>query len=376
MIKEPIKKQTSSESPKPIQTSKPKASYLDRFQRITAVDKILFTQHLGMMLRGGVSLSRALDILATQTKKKHFKTALLHIRAAVEKGDNLSDALEKYPNLFPAIFVSMIRAGESSGTLEETLSVLTQQTKKEHELVSKIKGALTYPVIVIFIMIFIGIGMIIFVIPRITDIFAETNAILPMPTRILIGISETIIQNGLLFGVGAVAVIALFIFAIKKPKGKKILDTVLLSSPIIGGIIQKIQIARFARNFSSLLIANLPIVQALELTGDTLNNSLYSNSIKQLTRDISKGLLLSEIMKQFPKLYPTTIREIIHVGEETGNIDSVLKELAEFYEEEISQIMENLPSILEPALMVLIGVGVGGMAVAIIMPMYSLSQQF
>lgn len=120
----------------------------------------------------------------------------------------------------------------------------------------------------------------------------------------------------------------------------------------------------------------MPIVQALELTGDTLNNSLYSNSIKRLTKDISKGLLLSEIMKHYPKLYPTTIREIIHVGEETGNIDSVLKELAEFYEEEIAQIMENLPSILEPALMLLIGVGVGGMAVAIIMPMYSLSQQF
>lgn len=175
------------------------------------------------------------------------------MRASVEKGETLSDALEQYQNLFPAIFISMIRAGESSGTLEETLDVLTRQTKKEHELVSKIKGALTYPVIVLVIMILIGIGMILFVIPRITDIFAETNAVLPLPTRILIGISDTVIQNGLLFGIVTIAFVALFVFAIKRPKGKKLLDTVLLGSPIIGPIIQKIQIARFSRNFSSLL---------------------------------------------------------------------------------------------------------------------------
>src|SRR3989344_8297590 len=349
-----------------------KPSFISRFQRVSPVEKILFTQHLGLMLKGGISVSRALGILADQTKKIRFQMVLRDLQKIVEQGTPLSDGMNHYPHIFGSIFVSMIRAGESSGMLEETLKILTLQSKKEHQLLSKVKGALTYPVIVLFMMIMIDIGMIVFIIPKITAVFEEVNATLPLPTRILIGISKLIVNNGILSAVTAIAACIAFGIILKQPWGKKFFDALSLRLPIAGSIVKKINIARFARNFSSLMQANLPITQALQLTGDTLKNILYKNAIISLESSITKGTPLAEAMKQFPLVFPATITEITHVGEETGKLDTTLAELAEFYEEDLEQIMHNLPSVLEPVLMLLLGVSVGGMAVAIIMPMYSL----
>src|SRR3989344_379348 len=349
-----------------------KPSFLSQFQRVSSIEKILFSQHLGLMLKGAIPVSRALGILADQTKKVRFQMILRDIQKTVEQGQSLSDGMSRYPKVFGPIFVSMMKAGESSGTLEETLKILTLQAKKEHQLISKIKGALTYPVIVLIMMIVIGIGMIVFIIPKITAVFEEVNAKLPLPTKILISISEFITHNGIASLLIVIMICAGIGIILKQPWGKKLFHTLSLRMPIAGPIVKKVNIARFARNFSSLMQANLPITQALQLTGDTLKNILYKNAIISLESSITKGTPLAEAMKQFPLVFPATITEITHVGEETGKLDTTLAELAEFYEEDLEQIMHNLPSVLEPVLMLLLGVSVGGMAVAIIMPMYSL----
>jgi type IV pilus assembly protein PilC len=343
-------------------------------QRVSAIEKIFFTQNLQVMVRSGLSISVALKTLAEQTTNKSMRIILLDVQQKVDRGIPLSDSLAEHPKIFSELFVSMVRAGEKSGKLDEVLLQITNQLRKSHALIAKVKGALTYPVIVIIAMLGIGTAMMVYVIPQMTSIFQEVNATLPLPTLILIETSNFLVNNGLWVLLGTILIVVTFVQFIHTKKGKQNWHGFLLKLPIVSSILKKINLAKFARTFSSLLKTDIPIVQAFQITASTLSNVLYREALVQTGEGVKKGVAVSNIIRGYPKLFPPLIAQMIAVGEETGTLDNILEELAQFYEDDVDRTMGNLATIIEPVLMIVLGFGVGGMAIAIIMPMYSLSQ--
>ena len=345
-------------------------------RRVKTTQKIFLMQQMRIMARAGVPLTTTIRTLQAQTGSRRLKTILTNVADKIEKGQTLSQALLPYISDFGELMINMIAAGEASGRLEEVFGQIYLQMKKDHEIISRVRGALMYPAIVVLAMIGIGIGMIVFVIPKLTDIFKESNVALPLPTVILISVSDFIVNNGLLVGIGTVAIISAFIWTIHRPKGKYVWHWFLLRLPIVGSIIQEINLARFARTTSSFLKTDIPIVKTLTTTAHVLSNVHYQNALLAASERIVKGVTLKEALEPYPNLFNPTIMQMIAVGEQSGSLDDILAEAAEFYETEVSQTMTTLPSLLEPVLMVILGIGVGGMAVAIMMPLYTLTQAF
>lgn len=343
------------------------------FKGVSPAEKIFFTQNLQVMVRAGLSVAIALKTLADQTSNKTMKGILLEVYTKVDRGVPLSDALADHPKVFSELFVNMVRAGEKSGKLEEVLAQLTTQLRKSHALISKVRGALTYPIIVVVAMIGIGIAMMVFVIPKITGLFTEVNATLPLPTRILIGASDFILAHGLWLLIGTVIGIIAFVKIIHTKKGRKNWHAFLLKLPILAPIIKKVNLAKFCRTFSSLMKTDIPIVQAFQITATTLGNAGYRNAAEQAAELVKKGVAIAAIIREHPKLFSPLMIQMVAVGEETGSLDTILEELSTFYEEDVDRTMSNLSTILEPVLMLLLGAGVGGLAVSIILPIYSLT---
>jgi len=345
-----------------------------RSEKVSLTQKIFFVQQLGIMIRTGISMSIALKTLSEQTKAKSFKRILEDLGQQVEKGNLLSKGLEVHQKTFGELFINMVKAGEASGKLEDVLKQLFVQMKKDHDIISKVKGAMIYPVIVIIMMLAIGILMMLYVVPNITNVFKEINIPLPLATRILIAVSDFFVNNVIFVSLAIVALISGFMILIKNPKGKYQFHKITLKLPIVGKIIKKINIARFCRTLSSLLKTDIPIVQSFEITSKILGNLLYREALLKSKEQIKKGISIEESLKPYIAFFPPVILQMISVGEETGALDDILEESAVFYEEDVSQTMNILPSIIEPLLMVILGIGVAGMAVAVIMPMYSLGQ--
>lgn len=348
-------------------------SFLLKLSKVPLKERLFFVQNLGVMLKAGISLSMAIKTLSKQTQNKYFKKILLDIGTKVEKGNSFAESLMPYKKIFGELFINMIEAGELSGKLEDVLTNLFLQMKKEHALYSKIKGALTYPVVILFAMFGIGTFMFVFIVPKITGIFDEMGAELPLPTKILIGISDALVNNGILSGIIFIIVVVSFLKIIKTKKGKYAFHSFLLKAPVISPIIKKINIAKFSRNISSLLKSDIMIIKTFQITANVMANLHYRKALIDMSQQIKKGGKLSEVIENYPKIFGPVVSQMVAVGEETGELDTILEELAEFYEGEVDQIMESLPTIIEPLLILIMGVGVGAIAVAIIMPMYSLT---
>ncbi|MDD2807073.1 MAG: type II secretion system F family protein [Patescibacteria group bacterium] len=350
------------------------ANWRARPKKIKLAQKIFFVQQLSVMLKAGISLSVGLKTLSEQSSSKNFKRILLDLQQSVEKGNLLSKGLEKYQRIFGELFISMVRAGEMSGKLEDVLKQLFVQMKKDNDIISKVKGAMIYPLVVVTMMVAIGILMMVYVIPTITGVFTELNVQLPLPTRILIFLSNFSVKYGVFLAIGAVIGVIGLQRLLSTTSGKKVFHIILLKTPVVGTIIKKINIARFCRSLSSLLKTDIPIVQSFEITSRILGNVIYRQALLEAKEKIKKGINIEQSLNPFKSLFPPVVLQMIAVGEETGALDNILEESAIFYEEEVSQTMTNLPSIIEPILVVILGIGVGSMAVAVIMPMYSLSQ--
>ncbi len=348
--------------------------YLLQFSRVPLKEKLFFIQYFGIMFKTGISLSVIMRTLSKQTSNKYFAKIINDVGDQVEQGAGLADSFRPYKKVFGELFVNMIEAGEISGNLENVLNQLYIQTKKQSELTSKIKGALTYPVVLILVMIAVGIFMMIFVVPQLTGILRSFGTELPLPTQILINISDFVTNNGILVGGASLAIILGFVQTLRTYKGKYYFDWLILKLPIVSSIIKKINLARFARTTSSLLKTDILIIKTFHITSNVLGNLLYREAVEDMSKRIEKGGQINEIVSEYPHLFPPVVQQIVLVGEETGELDTILMELADFYEKEVDNIMDNLPSIIEPILILLLGIGVAGMAVAIIMPMYSVTQ--
>jgi len=352
-----------------------RASFMDRFQTVPMVQRMFFTQYLQVMIRSGFSIGRALETLARQTTNKYFGRIILEVRDDVESGLAFSKSLAKYPRVFSEMYINMVAAGEASGKLDDVLLRLSTKMKKDHALTSKVKGALTYPIIIVVVMVIIAILMTVVVIPKLTEIFEESGGELPLATRIMIGFSDFLIQYGIYVAIGLVIFIAFGIRYVRTPAGRTLFDNFVLRAPIMGPIVKKISLARFTRSLASLLETNIPIVETFSIIGRTMGSIHYRLAIEEAGAKLKTGQAIARVLNKYPKLFPPLATQMIEIGEESGSLDSIADDLAEFYEDEVDQTMSNLSTIIEPVLMLLLGVGVALMAVSVILPIYSLSQQ-
>ncbi len=342
------------------------------FSSVSLREKILFTKNLSGMLKAGLSLARALEVLQKQTKNKYFKKVLGEIITDITNGGTLSDGMKKHSKVFSSLFVSMIRAGEESGGMVDALMQVGISTEKTYNLNKKIKGAMMYPGIIISAIIIIAILMFMFVVPTITKTFKDLNVALPFSTKIVIGISDALASHPILVFLGLIILVVSVLFLMKFPRVKGWIDFTVLRLPAVGNLVRETNSARVARTLSSLLSAGVDVVRALTITKDVVNNKYYKNSLDQAIEVVQKGGTLSSVFKEFPILYPVMVGEMVEVGEETGKFSAMLSDVAIFYESEVEEKTKNLSTIIEPVLMVFIGAGVGFFAISMLSPMYSL----
>ncbi len=335
-------------------------------------EKIMFTKNLSGMLSAGLALARAISILERQTKNIIFKDVLSKIVNDISGGSTFSSSMEKFPKIFSTLFISMVRAGEESGGMVGALNEIGQSLEKTYSLNKKIKGALMYPSIIISAIFIIGILMFIFVVPTLTKTFKDVGAELPSSTKVVIWISDTL-SNHLLLVVLFIIISGFGIYFFGKSSfTKKYADKIILKLPIIGNIAREANSARTARTLASLLIAGVPVTRALDITKEVLQNSLYKKLIEDAKVAVEKGEPLSGIFKANENLYPVMFGEMVEVGEETGKLSQMLIDVALFYEGEVESKTKDLSTIIEPILMIFIGVAVGFFAVSMLSPMYSL----
>ena len=340
---------------------------------ISTDEKILFAKNLGAMIDAGLALSRALSVMDRQTKNKKLKEVFAGLMGSVKRGDTFASAIAKYPKVFSPLFASMVRAGEESGSLAKSLKVVALQMERSHNLVKKVKGALIYPSIVITVMIGIGILMLIYVVPTLTQTFSELHTQLPPTTQLIITLSNFLVAHTILALSGMVAFVAVVIGALRSATGKRVVDTAILYIPVIGGIVRETNAARTARTLSSLLSAGVDVVLAITITRDVVQNHNFQKVLSQAEEAVTKGDALSKAFSENEHLYPALVGEMMAVGEETGKVSPMLEEIAIFYESEVEEKTKDISTIIEPMLMVVIGAGVGFFAVSMIAPIYSLS---
>jgi type IV pilus assembly protein PilC len=351
--------------------SQVQVKFLDRFMSVPLKEKMVFARNLAVMISSGLVVARAIRSLSLQTKNKTFRKILEDVHGEVQSGKTLSESLAKYPNVFSELFTNMVYVGEVSGNLESVLDILALQLEKENDLKSKVKGAMTYPAVIVVAMIGIGVLMLTYILPKITGVFKDMDVELPKTTLFIMGMSD-FLRDHVVLSISIVIVLVLGVkFLYGTPGGKRFFHFLFLRMPIVGNIVVKVNCARFARIYSSLLKSGVSVVDSLKIVGKTIGNVHYKSVLAEAVEEIQKGTELSKVIGAHELQFPILVSQIIEVGEETGKTEVVLERLAEFYEEEVNQITKNMSSIIEPVLMLLIGGGVGFFAIAMLQPMYS-----
>lgn len=344
--------------------------------KVKLKDLVMFTRQLSTMVSAGVPLIRSLGTLEEQTDNKYFKTVIASISKDVEGGATIGDSLAKFPNVFSDVYVNMVKAGEAGGILDEILKRLASQVEQEASMRKKIKSAMTYPVVIGTIAVFAFFGLMIFVMPKMGKIIKELggpDAKLPVYSQFLLDMSAFMQKNAIPIFV----VLGIIIFFIRRyistPKGKFKFHMLLLHTPIIKDIIVKIAVARFARTFASLMSAGVTVLDALQVTGGAIGNKVLEKELQEAAKDVKNGKPLSEPMKA-SKYFPPIVGQMLAVGEETGQVDTILIKIADFYEEEVATVIDSLSSIIEPVMIIVIGAMVGVIAASVMGPISSLSK--
>lgn len=333
--------------------------------------KIIFTKNLGYMIDAGLPVARCLSVLEKQTADKNFQGVIVLLEADIRKGQTLSDAAAMYPHIFSNLFVSMVKAGEESGKLSESLAIVGEEMNGMYELKKKIRGAMIYPSIIISLMAVIGVLMLIYVVPSITATFDSLNETLPVYTQILIDTSNFLKNNIILSFVSILAVVfGIYFFWLSK-FGKRFFDYVFLKLPVVGELVKETNSARITRTLSSLLSSGVAFDKAILITSDVVSNSFFKKILSDASVKVEKGETISSIFLANSHLCPPFVGEMMSVGEGTGRLPSMLMEVASFYENSVDQKTKDMSTVIEPFLMIIIGVAVGFFALAIIKPIYS-----
>ncbi|MEK9160407.1 MAG: type II secretion system F family protein [Patescibacteria group bacterium] len=335
-------------------------------------DKLLFTKHLATMLRAGITITESLQILASQTTQTRNREMYESIVRSVKAGQSLSESLKVYDTVFSDLFINMIATGEKSGTLDQILDYLDEQLDKEYELRKKVISAFIYPAVILSITMMLSLGIVFFIMPKITKIFSSFEITLPLPTRLLIGFSSLMTDKPLITFGAAALMLAGAVFLLKWKRLKPFWDWVSLHLPVFGRVLHYANLARFARTLTSLLQAGMPITKALNVISTMMTNTLYKNAVKNSAAKVEQGGQLGEAFEGQEKLFPILVVKMLYVGEKTGSLETTMKQLALLYERNVDGLTRNLTVLLEPLLLVFMGMMVGGVAISIILPIYQL----
>ena len=340
--------------------------------KITSKDIVVFTRQFATMIDAGLPLVQCLDILSSQQENKTFKDILLQVKADVESGSTFADALKKHPKAFNELYVNLVAAGEVGGILDTILNRLAVYIEKALKLKKQVKSAMTYPVTIIGIAAVVIAVILIFVIPSFASMFADFGSALPLPTQIVINLSD-FIQDYILLIIGAIVFV---IFAAKKiyatDKGRDKIDHWSLKLPIFGTLIRKVAVAKFARTLSTMISSGVPILDGLDIVRKTAGNRTVEKAIAHVSASISEGKTIAEPLKA-SGVFPPMVCQMIEVGEQAGALDTMLSKIADFYDDEVDDAVGNLTAMMEPLLMLFLGTTVGGLVIAMYLPIFKLA---
>jgi type IV pilus assembly protein PilC len=339
------------------------------FHRVKFKHIVMFSRQLATLIDAGLPIIRSLAILQEQTESVMFKEALKKIAKDIESGSSLSEAFAKHPKIFDKLYVNMVRAGEIGGVLEGVLNKIAMFLEKRQALISKVKSAMMYPIVVLGMATIIVSGILIFIIPRFADIFAQLGATLPLPTLILVHASDIMMHRGYLIFI----FIGIVIFIYKKLNGwsgtKLYIDKAKMGFPLLGDLVTKVAISRFADTLSTLINSGVPILQSLDIVRDTSGNEIISRAMKKVYENVKDGDTIHEPLKE-SGVFPPLVIHMVAVGEETGAIDHMLTKVAEAYERDVNDTVDALTSIMEPLLIVFLGVIIGSIVIALYLPYF------
>ncbi len=339
--------------------------------RIGFKDVAIFSRQFATMINAGLSLLRALSILADQTDSPALAKIILEIKSDVEKGTSLSQAMEKHPKAFNHLYTAMVKAGEVGGVLDDTLLRLADTLEAQAELRAKIKSAMMYPVAVFGLVVVIVTAMLIFVVPMFESLYADLGGTLPVPTRMLLIISGALTSYWYIIMAAGVGMWFMFKAWVKTEAGRATFDAIKLKIPIFGNLIHKTALARFSHTMASLTRTGVPILQAMDIVTETAGNAVVAKAVQDVKASVSEGESIAGPLQSHP-VFPPMVVQMIAVGEETGALDTMLEKIGEFYDSEVQAMVEGLTSLIEPLLIVVLGATVGGMLISLYLPMFKI----
>jgi len=348
---------------------------LEFLNRIKVKDIVVFSRQFSVLISANVAMVQALKILVDQTANVNLKIVLSEVADEVDSGSTLSEALGKRPKIFGNFYVSVVKSGETSGKLDEVLNYLADEMEKDYDMMSKIKGAMIYPAFVLCSLVVVGIVMMIFVVPKLTEILTESGAELPLSTKILIGTSGFMTKYWWLLIIIVVGLVAAFRFYISRPGGRRQFDYLKLKLPIFGHLLQMIYLVRFTRSMNTLIVGGVTISNSLKVAAEVVGNKIYQELIEETIKEVEDGNSISSVFIN-SKIIPKMVSQMLSIGEKTGKMDIILEKVTDFYGREVSNIVVNLMTLMEPLIMVIMGVAVGIMVAAVILPMYDLASSF
>ncbi|MGO9614535.1 MAG: type II secretion system F family protein [Dissulfurispiraceae bacterium] len=343
-------------------------------KKITEKDLVIFTRQFATLFKAGIPIVQGLDILAKQLENRTFRKVVAQLRSDIETGSTLADAMKRHPGVYNDLYVNMVAAGESGGVLDDVLTRLAAYIEKAMKLKKKVKGAMIYPGIVISVAVLVVAIIMIFVIPVFAKVFSDVGVALPLPTRIVVGMSNFVAGLGGILIVVGVTIITIAVRQYRKTTvGRKMIDRLLLTVYIIGDLLKKIAIARFSRTLGTLIGSGVPILDALDICAKTAGNKVVEAAVLYVKREVTSGKTIAEPLSQSP-LFPSMVVQMISVGESTGSLDAMLGKIADFYDDEVDYAVTNLTTALEPALMIFLGVVIGFIVVSLYLPIFKLGQ--
>lgn len=350
------------------------ASIEQYFKRVGFNDIVNFTRQLSTMIVAGLSLPEGLTILRNQTTNKVFSDVLMDIEHQIVSGGNLGDALSKYPKYFPPTYIALVRAGESSGTLDQVLARLAETLESQRDFRGKVSGALIYPVIILIGMFGVIFVMMTVVVPKLTSLYQDMNIQLPLSTQILISVSNIFVKFWWLIIMGVVGFVLGFRSWRKTPIGERFVDTLTFKIPLFGELQKKIILVEFTRTLGMLISSGIHILEGLQILKNSLGNVLFRDAITEIAKKVEKGFPLGDSFAQYP-VFPPIVSQMMKVGEETGKLDDTLLKLSRYFQTESENLVKGLTAALEPLIMVVLGVGVGFIVISVITPIYNLTSQ-
>lgn len=341
--------------------------------KVKIVEKLLFFDHLEKMINAGLSLSDTLDALVDDAQTKNFKKIITDLKFEIEAGNKLSLGMSKYPKIFSPIETKMVEIGEVSGSLAENAKLIKDQVQKTYDLRKRVKSAMMYPIIIASVMLIVGTGLIIFVYPQLATMFKNSGEKLPLPTVIMITISNIVTHYWFFTLIFIVVLIVGIRILLRNPKFKYVWNKTSIYIPIFGELIKKINVTNFSRTLGNLLKSGIKIDQAVIITKDTILNEAYKKVIIDLEKNIEKGDMIEETLRKYPKLFPPISVRMIAIGDKTGNTSDMLLSVAEFYQTQIDDTLDNLSTIIEPIMLFVMGGGVLLIALSVIAPIYQMT---